>query len=145
MIEYVYHQDQFLSIIVRTEFEKDGIEFFTPEDFSQQLGYMKRPKKYIIPPHTHMAVPRQVEYTNEVLFIKRGKVRVDFYDADKNYLESRILRQGDVILLAYGGHGLEMLEESEIIEAKQGPYAGMGADKRQFTPVDSDKLKNVKD
>jgi len=140
MVEHVYYHDRLLSIIIRTEFESEGLVFFTPDRFSQQLGYMKRPKKYVIPPHTHNAVPREVQYTNEVLFIKRGKVRVDFYGEDKNYLESRILRQGDVILLAYGGHGFEMLEESEIIEAKQGPYAGE-VDKTVFAPVDRYKLK----
>ena len=135
MIEYINHQDNLLSVIIRNRFEKDGIEFFTPGDFSQQLAYMKRPKDYVIPPHVHNPVPRKVEFTQEVLFIKSGKVRVDFYDDDKNYLESRILNQGDVILLAHGGHGFEMLEESEIIEVKQGPYAGDG-DKTRFEPVD---------
>lgn len=133
MIEYINHQDNLLSVIIRTRFEKDGIEFFTPGDFSQQLAYMKRPKDYVIPPHVHNPVPRRVEFTQEVLFIKSGKVRVDFYNDDKNYLESRILNQGDVILLAHGGHGFVMLEESEIIEVKQGPYAG-DKDKTLFEP-----------
>ena len=64
---------------------------------------------------------------------------MDYYDDNKNYLESKILNQGDVILLAYGGHGFEMLEDSEIIEVKQGPYAGE-MDKIRFEPVDKDKL-----
>ena len=55
------------------------------------------------------------------------------------YLESRILYQGDVVLLAYGGHGLEMLEDSEMIEVKQGPYAGE-MDKIRFEPVRNEKL-----
>ena len=139
MIEYINYQDKLLSVIIRTRFEKDGIEFFTPGDLSQQLAYMKRPKDYVIPPHVHNPVPRKVEFTQEVLFIKSGKVRVDFYDNDRNYLESRILNQGDVILLADGGHGFEMLEESEIIEVKQGPYAG-DKDKTRFKEVKPDKV-----
>jgi len=133
MIEHIKNKDKLLSIIVRTQFEKDGIEFFTPGDFSQQLAYMKRPKDYVIPPHVHNPVPRKVEFTQEVLFIKSGKVRIDFYDDNKKYLENCILTKGDVILLACGGHGLEMLEESEIIEVKQGPYAGE-SDKTRFKP-----------
>lgn len=142
-IEYITHQERFLSIIIRSHFEKDGIEFFTPDDFSQQLAYMKRPEGYSIPPHVHNPVPREVQFTQEVLFIKSGKVRVDFYDDDRNYLESRILNQGDVILLAHGGHGFEMLEESEIIEVKQGPYVGDG-DKTRFKGINADKVK-IKD
>lgn len=143
MIEYFRHHNQLLSIIIRRNFEKDGIEFFTPNDFSQQLAYMKRPKDYVIPPHVHNPVLREVQLTQEVLFIKSGRVRVDFYDDDKNYLESTTVEAGDVILLAHGGHGFEMLEESEIIEVKQGPYAGE-MDKVRFEPICKTQIK-VKD
>lgn len=134
MIERIIKKDKILAIIIRAHFEKDGIEFFTPDDFSQQLAYMKRPANYVIASHVHNVLVREVQYSQEVLFIKSGRVRVDFYDDDKNYLESRILDQGDVILLAHGGHGFEMLEESEIIEVKQGPYAG-DKDKERFNGV----------
>lgn len=134
MIQQIIHNNKLLSVIIRRSFEKDGIEFFTPDDFSQQLAYMKRPKDYVIPPHVHNPVLREVQLTQEVLVIKSGKVRVDFYDDDKNYLESTIVETGDVILLAHGGHGFEMLEESEIIEVKQGPYAGE-RDKIRFEPM----------
>ena len=143
MIQHIIHSNQLLSIIIRRNFEKQGIEFFTPDDFSQQLAYMKRPKDYVIPPHVHNPVLREVQLTQEVLYIKSGKVRVDFYDDDKNYLESIIVEAGDVILLAHGGHGFEMLEESEIIEVKQGPYAGE-MDKVRFEPICKTKIK-VKD
>jgi mannose-6-phosphate isomerase-like protein (cupin superfamily) len=139
MVEQVIYNDKLLSIIIRKDYKKDGIDFFTPGDFSQQLAYMKRPEGYAIPPHVHNFVPREVQFTQEVLFIKSGKVRVDFYDDEQNYLESRILNPGDVILLAHGGHGFVMLEESEIIEVKQGPYAGE-KDKTRFDCVKESKV-----
>ena len=139
MIENIIHKDKLLSVIIRANYKSDGIEFFTPNDFSQQLAYMNRPKNHIIPPHVHNPVKRDVHYTQEALIMKSGKVRVDFYDDDKNYLESKTLYSGDVILLAYGGHGFEMLEDSEIIEVKQGPYAGE-MDKTRFDPICKKKL-----
>lgn len=139
MVTRVIYQNSELALILRNSFNRNGIEFFTPSDFSQQLGYMKRPQGYIISPHVHNPVTREVKYTKEVLLIKSGKVRVDFYDDDQNYLESHILHQGDVVLLAFGGHGFEMLERTEIIEIKQGPYAG-DEDKTRFDPVSVDKL-----
>jgi len=140
MIERIQHQQQDLAIIIRSDFHKDGIEFITPNSYSQQLGYMNRPQGYVIPPHVHNPVAREVHFTKEVLFVKSGKVRVDFYDDDQNYLESRILHQGDVLLLAFGGHGFEMLEPSEMIEVKQGPYAGE-SDKTRFTAIPADQVK----
>lgn len=137
-LDYINFKGKLLALILGRNYQANGIEFFTPNDFSQQLGYMNRPLGYVIPPHVHNPVPREVQYTKEVLFIKSGKVRVDFYDDDQNYLESRILEQGDVILLAMGGHGFEMLEPTEMIEVKQGPYAGE-ADKTRFNGINSDQ------
>jgi mannose-6-phosphate isomerase-like protein (cupin superfamily) len=140
MIERITHEGKELSLIVRHSFHKDGIEFLTPGTYSQQIGYMNRPAGYVIAPHVHNPVPREVEFTKEVLFIKSGRLRVDFYSDAQDYLESTILEAGDVILLAYGGHGFEMLAPTEIIEVKQGPYAGDN-DKTRFQPVGTGNLK----
>lgn len=140
MIERILSKERELALIIRHSFRKDGIEFFTPSTYSQQIGYMNRPAGYVIQPHVHNPVVREVQYTKEVLFIKSGRLRVDFYSEEQVYLESTILETGDVILLAYGGHGFEMLEPSEIIEVKQGPYAG-DHDKTRFEPVDANALR----
>ena len=131
--------DKLLAIILSHDFDLPGIHFLTPGDFSQQFAYMQHPAGKIIPPHVHNPVARQVFYTLEVLFIKRGKLRVDLYDDDQVYLESRILQAGDVILLATGGHGFQVLEDLEMIEVKQGPYAGE-SDKTRFVGVSVDRL-----
>lgn len=142
MLENIAHAGRTIAILLRADYQSQGIQFFTPDDFSQQLAYMNRPAGHVIPPHVHNPVPREVQFTKEVLFIKSGKVRVDFYDADRTYLDSRILGQGDVLLLAYGGHGFQMLEASEIIEVKQGPYAGE-ADKTRFEGITTDQARIV--
>jgi mannose-6-phosphate isomerase-like protein (cupin superfamily) len=128
------HNGEMIALIVSGDFRAPGIHFFTPGSFSQQLAYMRHPPGKVIAPHVHNPVTRSVQHTLEVLFLKRGRLRVDFYDNQQNYLESRVLTAGDVILLATGGHGFEVLEEIEMIEVKQGPYAGQ-ADKTLFTAV----------
>jgi hypothetical protein len=131
MIEIISHNAQILAYIVPNEFDQPGISFFTPNEFSQQLAYMHHPAGKVIQPHIHNPVKRDVLYTLEVLFIKKGKLRVDFYDDNQTYLESRVLKGGDTILLATGGHGFEILEELVMLEVKQGPYAGE-QDKTRF-------------
>lgn len=129
-----------LAMIIPADYHAEGIHFFTPDTFSQQLGYMNRLQGYAIPPHDHNPVPRTIEWTQEVLFIRSGKVRLDLYAPEtREYLESHILNVGDVVLLAHGGHGFVMLEQSEIIEVKQGPYAGE-QDKVRFAPIAEDKI-----
>ena len=117
-------KNEILAIIIPADFSKEGIEFFTPDNFSQQLAYMNRPEGYEIDPHIHNKVERNVFYTQETLFIRKGSVQVDFYTQRKEYLISKVLKTGDVILLAAGGHGFTMLEQTEMIEVKQGPFAG---------------------
>jgi hypothetical protein len=139
MIEKILYQDQLLAIIIRSEYTDTGIRFFTPDDFSQQLAYMHHGKGKLIQPHIHNHVPRQVHYTLEVLVIKKGKLRVDFYTESREYLESRILLSGDLILLSSGGHGFEVLEEIEMYEIKQGPYTGE-LDKTRFDGIRNEKI-----
>lgn len=138
----IRHNDTLLALIIPADYRADGIHFFTPGSFSQQLGYMYHPAGHEILPHDHNPVTRTVEWTQEVLFVRSGKVRMDIYAPHtRAYLGSWTLLSGDVVLLAHGGHGFTMLEPSEIIEVKQGPYAGE-QDKVRFSSV-SDELVTI--
>ena len=132
-------KDKLLGIIIKNDYKADGVDFITSNELSQQVAYMHHPVGKKILPHVHNLVQRSVIMTQEVLFIKKGKLRVDFYDDYKDYLESRILTQGDTILLVSGGHGFEVLEELEMIEVKQGPYAGE-QDKTRFESVNEEDI-----
>jgi hypothetical protein len=133
-IDVVFDKDKTVPIchIIRAEYNPASTEFFTPGNYSQQLGIIKYPKGGTIKPHYHNKVLREVHYTQEVLVIRKGKVRVNLFDHELTYITHVILTKGDVILLASGGHGFEMLEDSEMLEIKQGPYNGVEVDKTHF-------------
>lgn len=131
MIEKIIHDDIVIALIIYENYQQDGIQFLSPNEYSLQLGYMTRPKGYQVVPHTHNPVERHSIGTQEVLFIKNGKIRIDFYSFEHIFLESRKLSAGDIILLAGAGHGIEVLEDAEIIEVKNGPFIE-GADKGRF-------------
>lgn len=130
----VEHEGQLLALIVPRDFRDPGITFFTDNELSQQMGFMRHPAGKVIEPHVHNHISRSVDYTQEALFIRKGKIRVDFYSEAQEYLFNHVLESGDVILLVSGGHGFEILEEVEMIEIKQGPYAG-DRDKTRFKPA----------
>jgi len=132
-IEKIYDGDQFLALILRASFREPGVHFVTPDNLSQQLAFMCHPKGKKIRPHVHNRVDRVVQYTQEVLVIFKGVMKVDFYSDDQKYLESRLLSAGDAILLANGGHGFSVIEEVQMLEIKQGPFGGEG-DKTRFDP-----------
>ena len=130
-VENIVHGLEPIALIIKSEFDEPGLHFFTPGSFSQQIAFMKHPAGHKIAPHVHNMVNRQVLYTQEVLLIRRGRVRINLYSSNKEFIVSRDLEAGDVILLCGGGHSFEMLEETSMIEVKQGPYAGDG-DKTRF-------------
>ena len=124
MKEEIFIDGQLCAIVLGADYDKSGIQFFTSNELSQQLASMSYKPGKVIPAHTHRPVRREVLYTQEALFIRKGKLRVDFYSAEQEYRLSRILQTGDVILLIAGGHGFEVLEDLNMVEVKQGPYAG---------------------
>ena len=130
-VEFVVDGLEAIALIIRSEFDEPGISFFTPDSFSQQVAYMKHPKGKTIEPHVHNLITRQVQYTQEVLFVKMGALKIDLYSSKRKFISSHVLNGGDVVLLSGGGHSFEMLEETSFIEVKQGPYAGDN-DKERF-------------
>lgn len=133
-IERIENNGRELALILRGDYHEHGIHFLTPGEYSQQLAYMSHPAGKVIDAHVHKEVKRDILNTQEVLVIRKGKLRVDFYTEDKQYLESKILNEGDIILLVSGGHGFEVLEPLEMVEIKQGPYAGDN-DKERFVGI----------
>jgi hypothetical protein len=123
-----------VAIIVHSGFSSDGVyTFFTQDSETMQLAYIHHPSGKSIEAHIHNDIKREVYRTKEVVFIKNGKLKTNFYDERKEFICSRVLGKGDIILLSQGGHGFEILEEVEMIVAKQGPYIGE-EDKTRFTP-----------
>jgi mannose-6-phosphate isomerase-like protein (cupin superfamily) len=139
-VEHVRFGDQLYAIIVRASFREPGIHFFSTPELSQQLAFMSHPQGKRIAPHRHNKVTREVHYTQEVLFIQKGKLQVDFYTVDEEYLESRLLGSGDVILLCSGAHGFRVLEPIEMLEIKQGPYSGEN-DKTRFEEAAASEIR----
>ncbi len=134
--EEIKHNGKVIAIIVRSDYTSDNVVFFSPSDFSQQLGHLPHKKGSIIKSHIHRKVDKRVTLTQEVLFIKKGRILVNLYTEDEKHIAARELSAGDVIFLCCGGHGFKALEDIEMIEVKQGPYSGQGNDKEVFQGIE---------
>ena len=95
------------------------------------MGFMSHKKGHNIIPHYHPHIRRETYGTQEVILLKKGRIRVDFYSKNRAFLESREMTSGDWIILLEGGHGFEILEPSIMVEIKNGPYVGL-EDKVRF-------------
>lgn len=116
--------DTLIAVVIKSGFREKGRKFFTAEDSPQQLGYIHYAEGAIVRPHVHNVVKREVFVTQEIVFVKKGRLKVDLYKTNRRPLASCELESGDLILHAGGGYGAQYLEDTEIILIKQGPYAG---------------------
>jgi len=129
MVETIKFEDCILAVIVRQEYEAEGLNFFTAPENPLQLGVLKHKQGTVIRPHIHQNSVRTIESIQEVVHVAYGKVEVDFYSREGKNVQSSILNVGDTVLLMSGGHGFRMIENSKLWEIKQGPYYGVEADK----------------
>ena len=145
MIKEIRYKKKLFALIVSGKYRsKKGVSFFTPNHTTQQFGYMTHKSGYTISPHKHNKRLTKILSTTEVIILLKGVLRVDFYNQQKKYLFSKILREKDIIMLVHGGHGFKIIKDVEMIEVKQGPYF-LSKDKVKFKKVDEDRIKIKKD
>ena len=132
MVERVEWNGELFALILRNTYEEEGVNFFTGRDNPFQLGILKHKRGTKIRPHIHKSLPKIINSVQEVLHVEYGKVKAEFYTQGGEKIESRILNPGDTVLLISGGHGFNILQNSKIMEVKQGPYYGTEGDKKQL-------------
>lgn len=124
-VEMVTAEGVLLACIVRAAHDPARTHFVTPPELPQQLGFIVYPAGSSIPRHAHRPIRRELVGTPEVLVVRRGSCTVEVFDGRRRRVAARDLHEGDVILLLAGGHGFHMLEDTVLLEVKQGPYTGL--------------------
>jgi uncharacterized protein with PhoU and TrkA domain len=129
-IEHVTDGETTLAIIIRAEMSPTRTTFITPDEYKQQVGFVVYPAGGEVARHVHRQLDRRIVGTSEVLVVKQGRCEMDVYNNDRERVATRELRQGDVLIMVSGGHGFRMLEDTILIEVKQGPYTGVDEKER---------------
>ncbi len=124
-VEQICDDGRPLACIVRAGPQPEATEFVTPDDWNQQVGFVVYPAGGAIPRHRHRPIERHIVGTAEVLVVRKGRCEVDLYNEHGSLIATRELRTGDVLILVAGGHGFRMLEDTVLLEVKQGPYTGL--------------------
>jgi len=124
-IEHVMWHDQHIATVIRSTFAPKKTTFVTPDGYYQQAGFVVYPAGGVIARHSHLPLQRHLTGTPETLIVRQGRVELDLYALDRSHLGTWVLEDGDVVLLVAGGHGLRCLEDTILLEIKQGPYTGL--------------------
>jgi len=130
-----YGETLFAMVVKRGEFPR-GMEFWGADTSPLQFGSCIYDKGKVLVPHFHKERERIAKHkTREFLYIIKGKIEASFYAMDKTLKHTRVLEEGDCVMLVDGGHGFKVLEDDTIfIEVKNGPYVSVEADKVKFEP-----------
>lgn len=123
-LERIASGDETLAYLVRAGHRPEETSFVTEPELIQQVGFVVYPAGGAIERHFHHPVERRVVGTPEVLVVRSGRCEIDLYDEQRELIATRELAAGDVIVIVAGGHGLRMLEDTILLEVKQGPYPG---------------------
>jgi quercetin dioxygenase-like cupin family protein len=133
MIEPIATPDgEVLAYVVRGSPMPERTTFLTPPESNLQVGYVVYAAGQEIARHMHLPVERHLLGTAEVLVVQRGRCEVDVYAEDRHLVQTRELRQGDVLIALAGGHAFRLLEDTVLLEVKQGPFVGDAASKERF-------------
>lgn len=129
-VEIIRSGDAPLAYIIRESCLPARTTFLTPPEFKQQIGYIVYPAGSEVGRHTHVPLERRIVGTSEVLVVRSGRCLIDVYDDGRALVATRELLPGDIMLMVGGGHGFRMLEDTVLLEVKQGPYTGLDEKER---------------
>jgi hypothetical protein len=125
VVEHIARDGKPIATIIRASYMPDKTTFVSPDEYYQQAGLVVCPAGGVIPRHAHLPIERHLKGTPETLLVRKGNVEIDLYDPERNLIGTWTLGQGDVVLLVSGGHGIRCLEDTVLMEIKQGPYTGL--------------------
>jgi hypothetical protein len=127
--EIIKYNNKTYAEIIRKEAKVSQTTFFSDLNCSFQFGIMAHKAGFFEKPHTHFSVIREIKNMQQMFFVKKGIIAVIFFDDEGNEFEKVILRSGDSICLVDGAHAIKVIEDSECITVKQGPFLGSEIDK----------------
>lgn len=115
--------------IIRANLQVEKTTFFSQPTSSFQFGLLAHKAGYQELPHYHPSVKREITDLQQMFVVQRGIVAVDFYDNDGQKIVEVTLYPGDAILIVGGIHAIRVIEDTQCITVKQGPFLGVENDK----------------
>ena len=128
-IEIIENRGLRLAEIIRKNLKVDKTTFFSNPNSSFQFGFVAHKKGYDESMHYHRKNEKKIYDVNQVLFIQKGKLAVDFFDENKKKIAEINLNEGDAINIIDGIHKIRVLKDCQCLTVKQGPFVSDEMDK----------------
>jgi hypothetical protein len=132
-IKRLYDGDALCAIHVTNDEWKDGLNFFSQDADFIQAGTWQYPQGKELATHQHLPAERIAGWTQEVVYVKSGRLKATVYGLQQQKLGEFEASPGDILIMLQGGHGYSILEDgTQILEVKNGPYPGAERDRFRF-------------
>lgn len=132
MEEIKYKKRTICRIFSMNKIDK-SLAFYSDNSEFLQVGTWNYDNGVTLQRHIHNILPRQINRTNELIVVMNGRIRLDLYSIEKEFIRSFELKSYDVAILMECGHGYEILEDNtKVLEVKNGPYFGPDLDRERF-------------
>lgn len=119
-MEKISHKN--ILIAIRVKRFKSGANPLTDPNEPLQVLVHKRQAGKKTPAHFHLPRKRITQTLQECLVVIKGKIKIDLYGTHNKKFKSIYLSAGDVVIFVSGGHAVHLLEDTELIEVKNGPF-----------------------
>ena len=107
----------------------EGLDFLTNDDSFVQVGTWKYEKGKILDAHYHNTFERKSYITQEVVLVLEGTIICNLYTTDGEFIASEEIKQNQLIIQFLGVHEYEIMDNSKVLEIKNGPYFGPDKDR----------------
>ena len=128
-IKNISHNDELYSSIFDLNNINEGLDFLTNNDSFVQVGTWKYEKGKILDAHYHNTFERKSYITQEVVLVLEGKIICNLYTTNGEFIASEEIRENQLIIQFQGIHEYEILDNSKVLEIKNGPYFGPDKDR----------------
>lgn len=131
-VKIIKAEDVILAKVISSDWN-DGLSFYSDNSDFIQVGTWRYNRGKELLAHIHNQVERIVYKTQEVLYVRKGKIAAFIYDLEGNLVENINVNEGDVLILINGGHGYKIPEDdTQVLEIKNGPYPGANLDRKRI-------------
>ncbi len=125
----IFHDSVHVATIVKPTKSPKGLSFVTDDEKFIQLGIWNYEKNVRLDPHFHNEFERKSYKTNEFVFVLKGEIECNLYTEEGDFIESIIVKENEGIIQHNYAHEYKILDDSIILESKNGPFMGVEKDK----------------
>jgi|TARA_Y100000389_G_scaffold204238_1_gene255774 hypothetical protein len=128
-IKEVTYNNEIISEIFSLDEIPEGLTFLSQDERFIQFGTWNYKKGQLLDAHFHNTFDRTSNITQEIVIVLKGSLSCKLYNKNKDLIDELIVRENQFIVQYSLVHEYMVIEDSIVLEVKNGPYFGPDKDR----------------